>query len=167
MIIRRVDPANTFDTKGTNAAVRAEYTLLTAASLYLLWKKRSEVRWPVAAGLFWYTDVIGYMPGAVAYRRSKTKRIPKHYYAAYNILHSGVSASVVAALWARLVRPEWAMLGMPLHIGVDRGLLGNFLKPFSVSFEPEVHPAWEKVREELSKPWPGNGASADHPAEIA
>lgn len=164
-MIRRMDAANTFDTKGTNAAVRAEYTLLTAASLYLLWKKRSEVRWPVAAALFWYTDVIGYIPGAIAYRRSGTKRIPKGYYAAYNVLHSAVSASVVAALWARLVRPEWAMLGMPLHIGVDRGVLGNFLKPYSVAFEPEVHPAWERVREELSQPWPGAAESSNHHPE--
>ncbi len=150
-----MDPVNTFDTRATHRAVRVEYGLLAATCGYMLWRKRREVRWPVALGLFLYNDTLGYVPGAIAYRRSSDKKIAKAYYVAYNTMHSGVWGSVAAAAWARFVGPEWAMLGIPLHIGIDRGLFGNTLKPFSVPFEPEPHPVWQAVRAELEQPWPG------------
>jgi hypothetical protein len=150
-----MDGANRFDTPATYRAMRSEYALLAAASAYLLWRKRDAVRWPVVAALFGYNDTIGYIPGAIAYRRSRDKKIPKAYYAAYNVMHSVHTGVVVGALWSKLVRREWALLGIPLHIGIDRGLFGNFLKPFSVPFEPEPHPVWEAVRADLEKPWPG------------
>jgi hypothetical protein len=159
-----MDGANMFDTPTTYRAIRAEYALLAATSGYLLWKKRGKVRWPVAAGLFMYNDTLGYVPGAIAFRRSPNKKISKAYYAAYNLMHSGLTAVAVGAAWTKLVRPEWAMLGIPLHIGVDRGLFGNFLKPFSVPFEPEPHPAWAGVRDELFKPWEGEPQELDRGA---
>jgi hypothetical protein len=155
-----MDPANTFETPTTYRAMRAEYGLLAAASAYMLWRQRREVRWPVAAGLFLYNDTLGYVPGAIAFRRSADKKIGKRYYAAYNLMHSAITGALVGAAWAKLVRPEWALLGIPLHIGVDRAAFGNFLKPFSVSFEPEPHPVWEQVREQLKQPWPGASAAA-------
>jgi len=155
-----MDGANMFETPATYRAMRSEYVLLAAGSAYLLWRKRARVRWPVAAGLFFYNDSIGYVPGAIAYRRSPERKISKLYYAAYNVMHSALTGVAVGATWARVVRPEWALLGIPLHIGVDRGLFGNFLKPFSVPFEPEPHPEWERVRGELAKPWEGFPAHA-------
>jgi hypothetical protein len=76
-------------------------------------------------------------------------------------MHSALTGVAVGAAWTKLVRPEWALLGIPLHIGVDRGLFGNFLKPFSVPFEPEPHPVWEGVRDDLTKSWEGFSAHAD------
>src|SRR5437588_3776171 len=128
-----MDPANTFETRTTYRAMRAEYGIVGAASGYLLWRNRKRVRWPVAIALFAWSDTVGYIPGAIAYRRSEDKRISKLYYAAYNFAHSVVTASALAGLWARFVKPEWALLGIPFHIGVDRSVFGNFLKPFSVS----------------------------------
>ncbi len=148
-----MDAANTFDTPGTYRALRAEYGLLGAASAYLLWRNRRNVRWPVAAIMLLYGDAIGYVPGAVAYRRSHGGRVPRGYYAAYNAMHSALTGTAVAATWAKFRRPEWALLAIPLHIGVDRAFFGNFLKSFSVSFEPRPHPVWERVRGELSTPW--------------
>ncbi|MFL5913892.1 MAG: hypothetical protein ACJ768_25430 [Gaiellaceae bacterium] len=156
-----MDGVNMFDTPTTYRAMRSEYVLLAAGSAYLLWRKRREVRWPVAAGLFFYNDTIGYVPGAIAYRRSPNRKISKLYYGAYNTMHSALTAVAVGAAWAKLVRPEWALLGIPLHIGVDRGLFGNFLKPYSVPFEPEPHPVWASVQGELGKPWEGFSADAD------
>jgi hypothetical protein len=155
-----MDPVNTFDTHATHRAVRVEYGLLAAGCGYLLWRNRREVRWPVALGLFLYNDTLGYVPGAIAYRRSADKKIAKSYYMAYNTMHSGVWGSIAAATWARFVRPEWALLGIPLHIGIDRGLFGNTLKPFSVPFEPEPHPVWQAVRSQLEQPWPGAAVAA-------
>jgi hypothetical protein len=159
-----MDAANMFETPSTYRAMRAEYGLLAASSAYLLWRRRKEVRWPIAAGLFLYNDTLGYVPGAIAYRLSSDKRIAKRYYTAYNLMHSAITGAVVAAVWAKLVRPEWALLGIPLHIGVDRAAFGNFLKPFSVPFEPEPHPVWEQVRDQLTRPWPGMPAALENAA---
>jgi len=156
-----MDAVNTFDTRATYRALRAEYGLAALAAGYVLWRKRDQVRWPVAAGLFLYNDLIGYVPGAIAYRRSPDGRVPRRYYAAYNVMHSALLGSAVAATWARTRRPEWALLAIPLHLGLDRGLFGNFLKPFSVPFEPRPHPVWEQVREQLAAPWAGDGAAAN------
>src|SRR4051794_24230645 len=110
-----MDAVNSFDTPGTHAAMRAEYALLAGTSAYLLFRHRKQVRWPLAALLFAYNDTVGYIPGAIAYRKSRDKRISRAYYAAYNIAHSGLTGAVVAGLWARFVRPEWALLAIPLH----------------------------------------------------
>lgn len=161
-----MDAVNMFETPTTYRAMRAEYGLLAAASAYMLWRKRKEVRWPVAIGLFLYNDTLGYVPGAIAHRMSKDKNAPKGFYLAYNLMHSAITASAVGALWARFVRPEWAMLGIPFHIGLDRALFGNMLKPFSVPFEPEAHPVWEAVREQLQQPWQGMSAAEAQAADL-
>ncbi|HEX8743260.1 MAG TPA: hypothetical protein VF712_09000 [Thermoleophilaceae bacterium] len=161
-----MDGANTFDTPTTYRAIRAEYVLLAAGSGYLLWRKRTEVRWPVAFALFMYNDTLGYLPGAIAFRRSPNKKISKAYYAAYNLMHSALTGVAVGAAWTKLVRPEWALLGIPFHIGVDRGVFGNFLKPFSVPFEPEPHPVWERVRDELFEEWQGEPAARTVAASV-
>ncbi|MBS1871197.1 MAG: hypothetical protein JSS99_16215 [Actinobacteria bacterium] len=151
-----MDAVNTFETPATYRALRAEYGLLALVAGYMLWRKRGSVRWPAAAALFFYNDLVGYVPGALAYRRSADGRIGRRYYAAYNAAHSALTASAVAAGWSKARGPEWALLAIPLHIGIDRGLFGNFLRPFSVAFEPRPHPAWVQVREQLRTPWPGD-----------
>jgi hypothetical protein len=160
--IRHMDAANTFETDATYRAMRAEYAILGAVSGYLLWRQRKQVRWPVALALFAWSDTVGYVPGAIAFRRSENKQISKGYYAAYNVAHSGITATMLAAAWSRLVRPEWALLGIPFHIGIDRSVFGNFLKPFSVPFEPEPHPVWAEVKGQLSAPWAGQTDELSH-----
>ena len=163
-----MDAVNTFDTPMTHNAMRAEYALLTAASGYLLVRNRKRVRWPVALALFAWSDLLGYIPGAIAYRKSADKRVPKAYYLAYNVGHSALSGALLAGLWARFVRPEWALVAIPLHLGGDRSLFGNFLKPFSVPFEPhKAHPAWEQVKVQLQQPWQGWPEAAVVPAPAA
>ena len=156
-----MDAANTFETPGTYRALRAEYGALAVAAAYGLWRQRKSVRWPVAAALFLSNDLVGYLPGALAYRRSRDGRVPRRYYAAYNAAHSALTATAVAAAWSKRRGPEWALLVIPLHIGIDRGLFGNFMKQYSVPFEPRPHPVWEQVREQLTAPWDGEGASAN------
>jgi hypothetical protein len=160
-----VDPHNTFETPATYRALRAEYALLLSGSAYALWRNRKAVRWPVAAALFYYNDALGYIPGAIAFRRSKDGRISKGYYLSYNVAHSAITGAAVAALWSKVVRPEWALAAIPFHIGIDRGVFGNFLKPFSVSFEPEPHPVWEEVKDQLTRPAATINAETDPPAD--
>lgn len=150
-----MDGHNLFETPATFRALRAEYAVGLAVSLFLLIWHIEDVRILPAILLFAYNDLIGYIPGAIAYRRSPDKRISKNYYIAYNVGHSWVTAAAVAGLWAWLVQPEWALLIIAAHLCGDRALFGNFMKQYSVAFEPETHPVWKEVAPRLAVPAPG------------
>ncbi len=52
-------------------------------------------------------------------------------------------------MWVLAFGWEWALLAIPIHLLGDRALFGNALKPFSVPFEPEAHPAFARLDREL------------------
>lgn len=131
-----MDAVNRFDTTTTYRLIRLEYLVGLVACLVLFVLHIDEVRWLPAVGLFVYIDLIGYIPGAIAYHRSAAKRISKVYYVLYNTTHSLATQAVVIVLWALLIGWEWALLAIPIHLFGDRALFGNFLKPFTVPFEP-------------------------------
>jgi hypothetical protein len=145
-----MDHANPIETPTTYRLHRAEYLVGLAVAGGLLIANFGQVRWIVFVALFVYIDLIGYIPGAIAYRRSPEHKVAKGYYVAYNVMHSLITQAVVAGLWMWLVRPEWALLALPLHLCADRGVFGNFLKPFGLAFEPEPNPAYARMTEELS-----------------
>ncbi|MEU9857879.1 hypothetical protein [Streptomyces sp. NPDC047974] len=126
--------------------VRAEFGLGLVVSVVLLLTHLDEVDWWVAAGLFVSIDLIGYLPGAVAFRRAGHGDIHKGYHVAYNVMHSLVTHGLLALVWIWLWGPEWALLALPIHLFGDRALFGNFLKPFGLRFEPERHPAYGAFR---------------------
>ncbi|MDT0380543.1 hypothetical protein RM572_17460 [Streptomyces sp. DSM 42041] len=136
-----MDAKNRFETRTTFLLSRAEWFAFLVTSLVLAYQHLSEIRWPVFIAMFTVIDLIGYLPGALAHRRRGAGRVPRGYYVAYNTMHSLVTAGAVAGLWALLVRPEWALLALPIHLMGDRALFGNTFKPFGVSFEPSEHPA--------------------------
>jgi hypothetical protein len=144
-----MDQANPFESRTTYRLHRAEYLVLLAAAVALFVVHIHQVRWLPAVALFVYIDLVGYLPGAIAWHRSSTKRIPKIYYVLYNTMHSLITQSAVIALWGLFVGWEWALLAIPIHLFGDRGLFGNFLKPFNLSFEPTPHPAYLKLRAAL------------------
>ncbi len=114
---------------------RAEYIgVFAVASIAFLWHL-GDIRWAVAVGLFLYIDLIGYIPGLIAYLRSETGRVHPVFHHLYNITHTWLTAGAVMLLWSWLVGPEWAMLTIPIHLFGDRGLLGNYAKPVSQPFE--------------------------------
>lgn len=137
-----MDSANRFETRTTYRLIRLEYLVGLGVSVVLFGTHFGEVRWLPAVALFVYIDLIGYLPGAIAYHRSETKRISKVYYVLYNTMHSLVTQAAVIGLWAWLIGWEWALLAIPIHLFGDRALFGNFLKPFAVQFEPVAHPAF-------------------------
>jgi hypothetical protein len=144
-----MDQANPFESRTTYRLHRAEYLVLLAAAVALFGVHIHQVRWLPAVALFVYIDLIGYLPGAIAWHRSSTKRIPKIYYVLYNTMHSLITQSAMIAMWGLFVGWEWALLAIPIHLFGDRGLFGNFLKPFNLSFEPTPHPAYLKLRAAL------------------
>jgi hypothetical protein len=144
-----MDAKNTFDTRATYRLIRLEYGLglVIAAAFFLT--HLGEVRWLPAVGLFLYIDLIGYIPGAIAYHRSRDKRISRTYYVLYNVMHSLVTQTLVTLAWIGLWGAEWALLVIPIHLCGDRALFGNFLKPFALHFEPFAHPAFTRFRSEF------------------
>ncbi|QNP68953.1 hypothetical protein IAG44_05475 [Streptomyces roseirectus] len=145
-----MDARNTFDTPVTHRLIRAEYAVGLAVAAGFFLAHLSEVRWLPAVALFLYIDLIGYIPGAIAYHRSRDKKISKVYYVLYNTMHSLATQTVVALVWIWLAGAEWALLALPLHLFGDRALFGNFLKPFALDFEPVAHPAFQRFRSEYA-----------------
>ncbi|MEV6795312.1 hypothetical protein AB0M87_25730 [Streptomyces sp. NPDC051320] len=140
-----MDHANQFETPTTFRLHRGEYLVGFLVSTGLIIANAGDIDWVLAAVLFFYIDVIGYIPGAIAYHRSPDHRIHKGYYIAYNTMHSLLTQSAVVGLWIWLVKPEWALLAIPFHLFGDRGIFGNFLKPFGLPFEPEPNPAFQRL----------------------
>ncbi|MER7411431.1 MULTISPECIES: hypothetical protein [Streptomyces] len=165
-----MDSRNLFETPTTYRIIRLEYfaALVTVAVLVVLhWH---EIRWIPFVLLFAYIDVIGYIPGAIAARRSRTGYIHRGYYVLYNVMHTLLTAAAVAGLWCLIEGPEWALLALPLHLFTDRSVVGNFLKPFGVRFEPQEHPAYYAAKPLLDRPRPprwavesGHAATGAHP----
>ena len=131
-----MDAKNTFDTPVTYRLVRLEYAVGLAVAVGFFFAHLSDVRWLPAVGLFLYIDLVGYIPGAIAYHVSSTKRISRVYYVLYNTMHSLATQGIVALLWIWLFGAEWALLALPIHLFGDRALFGNFLKPFALSRWP-------------------------------
>jgi hypothetical protein len=139
-----MDSHNLFFTRTTSRLLRLEYAAALVLAIIAALTHLGSIRWTVFIGLFAYIDLIGYLPGAVAYRRARGRPISRAYHVLYNSMHSMVSAGAVAGLWCLLVRPEWALLALPIHLCGDRALFGNFFKPFGLAFEPVAHPAYEE-----------------------
>lgn len=146
-----MDLANRFESRATYRLIRLEYLVALGVSLYFFVAHVDEVRWVPAVALFLYIDLIGYIPGAIAYRLSLTKRISKVYYVLYNTMHSFVTHFIVVLLWIWMIGPEWALLAIPIHLCGDRAIFGNFLKPFSLAFEPAAHPAFVRLQAEMDR----------------
>ncbi|MGI5450827.1 hypothetical protein ACQEVM_34655 [Streptomyces sp. CA-243310] len=144
-----MDHVNRFESRVTFRLLRAEYAVALVVSAVLFLLHLSEVRWWVAVLLFVYIDLIGYIPGAMAFRRAENGRIPKVYYVLYNTMHSFVTHAVVLGVWAAIAGFEWAFLAVPIHLCGDRALFGNFLKSFHVRFEPVAVPAFVEFEERI------------------
>ncbi|MFJ7997457.1 hypothetical protein ACIQ7D_09970 [Streptomyces sp. NPDC096310] len=163
-----MDGKNLFETQTTYRLIRLEYGLGLVIAAVFFFAHIDEVRWIPAIGLFVYIDLIGYIPGAIAYHRSKTKRIHRGYYVAYNVMHSLATQTLVVLAWIWLWGPEWALLVVPIHLFGDRALFGNFLKPFALDFEPVAHPAYTRFTGQFAttavtpaaQPEPAGGVTA-------
>jgi len=146
-----MDTKNRFHTRETWLWTRAESIaiMLTLSVLVILHAR--DVRWGRFIFAFVIIDVIGYIPGAIAYRRQGGGKIAPIYHHLYNVTHSFLTGGAAIALWALATgATEWAMLAIPIHYLGDRGLFGNVYKPVSLAFEPVAHdesPIVSEIRE--------------------
>ncbi|MYS81504.1 hypothetical protein [Embleya scabrispora] len=158
-----MDQVNVFDSPTTFRLHRGEYLVGLGVSLALFIAHSGDVRWLPAVLLFVYIDLIGYIPGAIAFRRSTTKRIPKGYYIAYNTMHSLITQAAVIGVWIGLSGAEWALLAIPIHLCADRGVFGNFLKPFALPFEPTPDEDFARLSRRLF----GKGRPGTDPGRVS
>jgi hypothetical protein len=135
-----MDIENPLHTAGTYRLARAEHiAVLIVCGALMLWH-RDQLNWWRAFCAFWIIDIVGYLPGAVAYRRRKGGPIPAFYHHLYNFAHTYLVVGAGVALWAWRGGPEWAMLAVPFHLAIDRGVFGNVFKPVALPFEPLAVP---------------------------
>jgi predicted permease len=146
-----MDGQNRFDSRQTYLLIRLEYLVGLGISIVLAVIHIHEIRWIPFIALFAYIDLIGYIPGAIAYRRHPDGEINLVYYVLYNTMHSAVFNALVVGLWMWVFGPEWALLAIPIHLCGDRALFGNFLKPFCVPFEPRAIPAFARLEQETRR----------------
>jgi hypothetical protein len=151
-----LDPANLFSTKWTYYALRAEWFAFMSASIavFAINVPHHHIDWVAFVLLFAYPDTLGYLPGAIAYRRSKDKRISLWYARSYNFAHSALTAGAVGGIYVAFHGPNWALMAIPIHLFGDRSVFGNIMKMLHVRFEPhEPHPVYARVKDELYRPW--------------
>lgn len=135
-----MDTKNRFHTATTYWIVRAEHAVIAALCACLAMTHAGEVNWPRAFWAFWIIDLVGYLPGMLAFRRSTDGTIGRGYHHVYNFAHTYLVTGAGVAVWAYLHGGlEWAMLAVPFHLSIDRGIFGNTLKPTQLSFEPREH----------------------------
>jgi hypothetical protein len=147
-----MDVRNRFHTNETWLLMRAEHLLLLAVLIGLVALHIREVRWGRFIFAFIIIDLVGYIPGAIAYRRQAAGKIAPIYHYLYNVTHSYLTAAVAVALWAMVTGSwEWAMLAIPIHYSGDRGIFGNIYKPTELPFEPETHAAASEGTASLSQ----------------
>lgn len=163
-----MDPKNLFCTPATYRALRAEYGAGLVVAVVLALLHLDEIRWPVFVALFLVIDLVGYLPGHLAWRRAHraaaqqapgaaagiSVEVPRVCFALYNGAHSLLTAGALAGLWCLVVQPEWALLALPIHLLGDRALFGNLMKPYGVGFEPEPHPAYTRFRSDYEQHGP-------------
>ncbi len=162
-----MDSHNLFMTRTTYRAVRLELGAAMAVAIAFVVAHAGEVRWWAFLALFAVIDVVGYVPGALAWRRAAGRPISRRYYVMYNTMHSFLTAGAIAALWSLVVGPEWALLALPIHLCGDRALFGNFYKPFGLSFEPSTHPAYQELVSRYDHPAQHVPPVIEHPARRA
>jgi hypothetical protein len=113
------------------ALFSAALLVLATALLFHL----GQLHWLRFLLAFAVIDLVGYLPGARAFRRADGGRIAPLYHHLYNLTHSFLTAAVVIGLWAAISGFEWAMLAIPLHLCGDRAIFGNGPKPAHLPFE--------------------------------
>lgn len=132
-----MDNINRFHTNETWMWVRAEQCLFLLVLIVCLILHIDAVAWGRFLFAFVIIDLVGYLPGAIAYHRAGGAPLPPLYHHLYNVMHSYITTGAAVGLWALIGGGlEWAMLAVPIHLAGDRGIFGNTYKPTSLPFEP-------------------------------
>jgi len=166
-----MDPENTFFTRRTAQLMRLDYVCLLALSLCAMVAQWSELElWHFVAAIAWQ-DLLGYYPAAAVYywpRPSGTvRRLPRAFYVVYNLTHGvPLNLAVLSVWWAANSGWEPAMLAIPIHLCIDRGVFGRYYKSFCIAFEPVRHDLFREFSRQLDER-PVWGEGGQEPARMA
>ena len=124
------------------ALSRSEWLLLmTALSAAVLWH-RDVVSWPRFALAFTAIDLVGYLPGALAFRRARGSAIaPVYHWPLQRDARLRDGGAGGLGLDPRGGRARVGHAGAARHLAGDRGAFGNGFKPSAEPFEPARCPA--------------------------
>jgi len=95
-----MDAKNRFHTPETWLWTRIESIVMMLVLIGLVAMHIGDVHWGRFIFAFAIIDVIGYIPGAIAYKRQGGGRIAPIYHHLYNFTHSLVTGGIAIALWA-------------------------------------------------------------------
>src|ERR1700751_5119505 len=103
-----MDNANRLPTRNKWPWVRVEQVTITLGLSALVVLQRREVNWERFLVAFGVIDIVGYLPGAIAFRCAKGGTILPIFYRLYNFTHNYLIAIIAAGLWAVAVgHVEW------------------------------------------------------------
>ena len=108
----------------------ALFVLMLLATV-IFWK---EMNWVHYLVLFWIIDIIGYWPGVIFSKILKTNTPPTIFYHTYNFMHNYGTVALIGLIYASVSSTPYSALSLFLHLSIDRGILGNFLKKKSYEF---------------------------------
>jgi hypothetical protein len=88
-----------------------------------------RIDWIAFFVLFWIIDVVGYWPGVIMARIRSGGPVPNLFYHFYCVTHSTAGGLALAAIYGLLAPATAASaFAIAVHLGFDRGILGNRLK---------------------------------------
>ena len=114
---------------------RLDGLLLLGAGLVGTAVFANQIDWLAYFVLFWIIDVLGYWPGVVMVKLGGSRRLPAVFTHLYNLMHSNFGALALTLAYALFWPGALASaLAIPVHLGIDRGILANRLKRPEESF---------------------------------
>jgi hypothetical protein len=84
-------------TPTTYRTLRLEFAVAMIASGVALLAHWNQINWPAFIALFSYIDIIGYIPGAIAWRRNHGRLDTRVYHVLYNATHNFLTAGAAPA----------------------------------------------------------------------
>jgi len=151
-----MDPDNLFFSRRTAWLVRFDYLVVLGLLVFVLisqWEQLNLLHFVLA--IVWQ-DLIGYYPAAAVFylgsRDPQQRKVPRFFYVVYNIFHGvPLNAAVLVTWWVLAGGWEPAMLAIPIHLCIDRGVFGRFYKAFCIAFEPVAHPEFKRFTEGIAR----------------
>ena len=153
-----MDTGQRLYTPATYTLMRLEHVLVVVVCALLVLRHIDTLDWWRFIAVFLIIDLVGYLPGAIAFRRRRGAVIPPVYHYLYNIMHAYLTWAVIVTAWTFAVGGfEWAMLAIPIHLSGDRGLFGNLFKSVTLPFEATRRTPGEALTGETSRPGSAGG----------
>lgn len=103
------------------------FFIVSLSTLILMWR---DINLYHFVGLFFIIDIVGYYPSVIFSAIWKERKVPKPFYWLYNFFHSNSGGICIAVIYIGFGGSIVNAIAIPLHYGIDRGFLGNYIKSY-------------------------------------